>query len=276
MSRHEANASVEIPAIASDRQIDAIVAVIDQLALVTRPKFYDIENAGGERLLFVGNHTFYGVTDVPFLIAELWRVHHHKIRSLGDHRHWVIPGWREFLENFGAVRGTRAAAAELMRRGEPILVYPGGGREVNKRRGEKYKLIWKNRLGFARLAIEHDYTIVPFSTVGGDDVFEVLLDADTPLYGDAARLVSRLTDRWTLPSVPRGIGPTLLPRPKRMYYRFGEPIDAGEFRSGGDAGVRRLRDAVKRDVEDGIEFLLAEREADPERSLLSRFPVLGR
>lgn len=266
---------VEIPAIASDRQIDAIVGLIDQLARVTRPRFYGIEKAGVDRALFVGNHTFYGVTDVPFLVAELWRVHGHRIRSLGDHRHWVMPGWREFLENLGAVRGTRAATAELMRRGEPILVYPGGGREVNKRRGEKYKLIWKNRLGFARLAIDHDYRIVPFASVGGDDVFEVLFDANTPLYGDAARLVSRLTGRWTLPSVARGIGPTLLPRPQRMYYWFGDPIEAGEFRDAGDAGVRRLRDQVKREVEGGIEFLLAEREADPERSLLSKLPGLG-
>lgn len=275
MHATRADKEVAIPEIASDRQIEVIVALIDQLARVTRPKFYGIEKAGVEPVLFVGNHTFYGVTDVPFLVAELWRVHGHRIRSLGDHRHWVMPGWREFLENLGAVRGTRAATAELMRRGEPILVYPGGGREVNKRRGEKYKLIWKNRLGFARLAIEHDYRIVPFASVGGDDVFEVLFDANTPLYGDAARLVSRLTGRWTLPSVARGIGPTLLPRPQRMYYWFGDPIAAGEFRDAGDAGVRRLRDQVKREVEAGIEFLLAEREADPERSLLSKLPGLG-
>lgn len=265
---------VAIPEIASDRQIDAIVTAIDQLARITRPKFYGIENAAADRALFVGNHTFYGVTDVPFLVAELWRVHGHKIRSLGDHRHWVFPGWREFLENFGAVRGTRAATAELMRRGEPILVYPGGGREVNKRRGEKYQLIWKNRVGFARLAIAHDYTIVPFATVGGEDVFEVLLDANTPIYGDAARLVERMTESWTLPSIARGIGPTLLPRPQRMYYWFGEPIETGAYKQDGDAGVRRLRDHVKREVEGGIEFLLAEREADPARSLLPR--LLGR
>ena len=265
---------VAIPEIASDRQIDAIVTAIDQLARITRPKFYGIENAAADRALFVGNHTFYGVTDVPFLVAELWRVHGHKIRSLGDHRHWTVPLWREFLETFGAVRGTRENTAELMRRREPILVFPGGAREVNKRRGEKYQLIWKNRTGFARLAIDHGYPIVPFAAVGGEEVFDVLIDDDNPLHHGISSMIERLAPGWSLPTIARGIGPTLLPRPQRLYFWFGEPIDTSAYVATGDAGVRRLRDHVKREVEGGIEFLLAEREADPARSLLPR--LLGR
>ena len=37
-----------------------------------------------------------------------------------------------------------------MERGEAILVFPGGGREVMKRKDEDYVLIWKERLGFVR------------------------------------------------------------------------------------------------------------------------------
>jgi 1-acyl-sn-glycerol-3-phosphate acyltransferase len=55
-----------------------------------------------------------------------------------------------------------------MRRGELVTVFPGGGREVNKRKNEQYKLVWKNRLGFARLAIQHGYPIVPFASVGAE------------------------------------------------------------------------------------------------------------
>ncbi len=43
-----------------------------------------------------------------------------------------------------------------MRRGELVMVFPGGAREVNKRKNERYKLV-ENRLGFARLAIQHGY-----------------------------------------------------------------------------------------------------------------------
>jgi hypothetical protein len=38
-----------------------------------------------------------------------------------------------------------------------VLVFPGGGREVTKRKGEAHKVIWKERTGFARMAIEHGY-----------------------------------------------------------------------------------------------------------------------
>ena len=46
-------------------------------------------------------------------------------------------GWRDFLAGFGAVDGTRENCAALMREGESILVYPGGAREVFKRKSEK-------------------------------------------------------------------------------------------------------------------------------------------
>jgi hypothetical protein len=42
---------------------------------------------------------------------------------------------------------------------------PGGAGEVFKGRGQDYKLLWKERLGFARMAIEFGYPIVPFAAV---------------------------------------------------------------------------------------------------------------
>jgi len=50
-----------------------------------------------------------------------------------------------------------------------VLVFPGGAPEVNKRRGEKYQLMWKERIGFARLAIQYSYPIVPFAAVGAEE-----------------------------------------------------------------------------------------------------------
>ena len=50
-----------------------------------------------------------------------------------------------------------------------MLVFPGSGREVTKRKGEAYKVIWKERTGFARMAIEHGYPITPFASVGPEE-----------------------------------------------------------------------------------------------------------
>jgi 1-acyl-sn-glycerol-3-phosphate acyltransferase len=63
-----------------------------------------------------------------------------------------------------------------MRDRQTILVFPGGSREVNKRRGQQYQLLWRERIGFARLAIKHGYPIVPFAAVGADDMFDVIID----------------------------------------------------------------------------------------------------
>ena len=50
-----------------------------------------------------------------------------------------------------------------------VLVFPRRRPEVNKRRGEKYQLMWKERIGFARLAIQYSYPIVPFAAVGAEE-----------------------------------------------------------------------------------------------------------
>jgi 1-acyl-sn-glycerol-3-phosphate acyltransferase len=273
MARSKPTESPRIPPVASERQIRTVVGAIDQLARLTQPRFYGIERVTGKRAMLVGNHTLYGVFDVPFMVAELWKRNGLHMRSLGDHRHWSLPGWREFLEALGAVRGTRENTAELMRRGEPILVFPGGAREVNKRRGEKYQLIWKNRLGFANLAIEHGYSIQPFAAVGAEEMLDVVVDDRNPVHGRVSRALER-TVGVPLPSLVRGIGPTLIPRPQRFYFWFGEPIPTESFRGKGQAGARRLRDEARREVEGGIEFLIAERAADPGRKLLPR--LLGR
>ncbi|HOB48998.1 MAG TPA: hypothetical protein PKK01_06745, partial [Mycobacterium sp.] len=70
----------------------------------------------------------------------------------------------------------------------------------------------------------------------------------------------------------RGIGLTPVPRPERQYYWFGEPIPTEDVQGqqDDDAVVRSVREQVKKAVEEGMEFLLAERDNDPNRSVLKR------
>jgi Diacylglycerol acyltransferase len=94
----------------------------------------------------------------------------------GEHPHYAVPLWRDLLAKGGMVRGTRDNVRALMRDRQTILVIPGGSGEVNKRRGQQYQLLWRERIGFARLAIEHRYSIVPFAAVGVDDMLDVIVD----------------------------------------------------------------------------------------------------
>lgn len=126
--------------------------------------------------------------------------------------------------------------------GENILVFPGGGREVAKRKGDNYQLIWKNRMGFVRLAIKHGYPIVPFASVGAEESLDILIDCDSTILAPmrlAFERVSGSPDLW--PPV-RGIGPTPIPRPERQYYWFGFPIPTTDLagRHDDERVVRRL------------------------------------
>ena len=220
--------------------------------------------------LLVGNHTLYGVLDILLLYAELSE-RDIVPRALADHAHFRVPGIRQLMTAGGAVPGTRANTRELMGRGELILVFPGGGREVTKRKGERYQLIWKNRLGFAKMAIEHSYPIIPFATVGTEHSMDIVMDADNPLMAPARALFKAVLGTPDTPPIVRGIGLTPIPRPERLYYWFGEPIPTGAYGGVGDeANAREVRSRTANAVEAGIKFLLDQRESDPGRSVVNR------
>ena len=231
-------------------------------------------------VLLTGNHTVYGLIDIPMLALELAEKTGRLVRGLGDHNHFALPIWRDVLHRLGAVRGTRENCARLFERGEAVLVFPGGGREVMKRKGEKYKLIWKERVGFARLAIEYGVPIVPFASVGVEDMFEIVADAEDILrspVGELLRVLGVTEQPWfrhgeVVPPLTRGAGPAGLPRIERQYFLFGAPIDTRRFR-----GRHEDRDAclaLRREVQAAVEMqiadLLAVQAADPERYPLQR------
>lgn len=262
--------NANLPDPPTDEQRDRLAALLKPLTRITQPKTCGIEHLPPGGALLVGNHTLYAFLDLPFFMAELWNRERVAVRALGDHAHYNFPIWRDVLELCGMVRGTRDNVHALMEAGEKVLVFPGGAREVNKRRGEKYQIMWKERLGFVQLAVEHAYPIVPFAAVGAEEMFDILIDEDNPMYGRFAAAVKRLTG-WPVQPLVRGIGPTPIPRPERLYFWFGEPVETDSLRNDPtDRQIRRLRDVVRREVEGGIAFLLDQRENDPLRSARSR------
>ena len=262
-------------------EVERALVLFAPVRAVAQPLFVGLDRIPERRpLLFVGNHTVWGLLDLPFLFAELYEKKGIFLRGLGDHLHFRIPGWRDLLWKFGAVQGTREACSALLEAKETVLVFPGGGREVAKRRGERYRLIWKERLGFARLAMQHACTIVPFAAVGVEDALDVVLDSSDVLRTPVGRALQRLGFRVDiLPPLVKGIGPTPLPRPERLYFEIREPVDPRAHGNdpNDDGAVRAVRDHVKREIEAGIASLHATRESDPHRRLLPRLAsgVLG-
>ena len=193
-----------------------------------------MQNIPADGSLLAGNHTLYAFLDLPFMLTEIWKRRGLAVRSLGENAHYAIPLWREMLTACGMVRGTRENVRALMASSaRRCSSFPGGAREVNKRRGEKYQLIWKERIGFARLAIEHGYPIIPFAAVGAEEMLDIVIDENNPVYAHFTDLVRKLTG-WPMQPVVHGIGPTLVPHPERLYFWFGEPIETTRFTAKGD------------------------------------------
>ncbi|MBV8221190.1 MAG: acyltransferase family protein [Solirubrobacterales bacterium] len=260
-----------LPRVPDRRQLDRLASILAPVRRVTQPKVLGIEHIPHRPVLFAGNHSRYALLDLPVMMGELWTCRRIAVRPLGEHAHYAIPVWRDLLTMCGMVRGTRANVRALMRDGQNILVFPGGTGEVFKGRGHDYQLIWKERLGFARLSIESGYPIVPFAAVGAEEMYHVVVDREMPIAAQVSALMRRLVG-LPLPPIPRGVGLTMLPRPERLYFWFGQPVDTSRYGGAGDdnAAARAVRDEVRAAVETGIRMLLAERERDPQRRLLRR------
>lgn len=221
------------------------------------------------RFLLVGNHTMAGwpeIVMIPYFVhAELGvRVRGLATRQLADMRG---PG-REIAEAAGAVVGDPAQAADLMRRGETVLVFPGGaGHAQVQGRGVPPPLAGPQRLRpagdrsrlprRARRPRRRRRRVLQYRRARRS------LGADDPGIGERLHGVSGV-------DVPlmRGVGPTLAPRPQRMYLRFGEPITTTMPT---DATAQSWEQAVKQTTQNALETILDEvralRSEDPFRRL---------
>ena len=61
-------------------------------------------------------------------------------RPVVDYFMFKVPGFRDFLENFGATTGPRENLVELLKKGNVVIISPGGVREALF--SKDYEIIW--------------------------------------------------------------------------------------------------------------------------------------
>lgn len=226
------------------------------------PTFINIERLDLHRpALFVGNHTIFGLLDIPLMLNEIYRQHGVYLRSLGDHAHYYFPGWHQALHAGGMLEGTPENCSKLMQQGESILVFPGGSREVMRRKNDDYQLFWKNRAGFAKMAIEHGYDIIPFACVGPNECFNIHYDAEEVLAKPWIKsTIQKLKLEKTLRSgdvfapLATGLLGLPLPKPQKFYFSFGERLCGSDYDSN-ESHIFALRQQVEQSVLTQIEML---------------------
>lgn len=252
------------------RVLDAVTDGLHPMVNLSRPYVDGLENLPPDgRFLLVGNHTQFG-SEVFLIPDAVRRSIGTRVRPLADRNFGRLRGLpADLMAAFGGVIGEPENARELMRHDETILVFPGGGGEIAKFKGEEYTLRWQERSGFARLSVENGYPILPVGLVGGDDVYRSWTTRDSAYAKFSAALSRRLNGRpdMAMPLV-RGIGPTLIPRPQRMYLRFGPPIDTTTpLGVGNEQWVDIVRERTRLQLEDILAHLLRLRGQDPYRGL---------
>jgi 1-acyl-sn-glycerol-3-phosphate acyltransferase len=214
-------------------------------------RYFDAELVGVDHVpqhggaLVVANHGIFGF-DAFILGALLWRHKHRLATWLADRNLWKTPGLAQTLDWVNAVPGTPDDAVASLRKGEIVIVYPGGIFDSYKNVRDRHKLKWRGRAGFARVAMNAKAPIVPIAACGVDDMYRVI--GRDPLLG---RILFG-DRRYNLP-IALGRYGTLVPRPAKVTLHALAPIFPE-----GDANHPADVEAVRRHVHDSIQAKLDE------------------
>jgi len=270
----------------------------------TSPVFVDLSKIpknvgtgpGSRPILFIGNHTIYGLTDIPFFVDHYLNKRGVLVRALAHPLVFAAgqTGAGTGIESLGSLKVSPRNLYRLLANGNSALMFPGGSREACKRKGEAYQLRWGDaeegngsRGEFTRMVLRAGGLIVPFGAVGAEDNWEIMADGDelvnAPVLGG---MLKKQFDKMGLSSDParrwknsdsegseENYADFMLPlaRPKamsRMYFKFGDPIDPLKDWSGSKgSGEERehcstLFKEVKASVEKQMDDLLRLRSLD--------------
>lgn len=258
----------------SNEDVQQIFRFFQPLYFLTDPIFYGAENIPKKGpVLFVGNHALLGFWDVSIMWFKLYFDHDIFTYSLGDRAHFKVPMWRAIAGHFGLVEGNRENCTFLMKQQQYTLVFPGGAREAFKNKGEAYQLKWEDRSGFVKMAMQQGCTIVPFSAVGAEECYNLVMDSKEILQSPIGFALKKigLRDDLIVP-IATGVGITPLPKPQRFYYKFAAPIVTTDYQGleEDQEAVEALKTIVEYEVLRGIEALQAIRAQDPKRHLSRR------
>ncbi len=208
------------------------------------------------RAMIISNHGILPL-DGWFLYYEILRATGRWPRGMTDWRIYKIPYMRQFFMDMGVIVGSHDNGDKLLENEELIFIMPGGSKEAWKSSRFRYRLIWKGREGFIRLALRNRCPIIPSANVGTDDTYHVFFDGYTTAYKFFR------TRKAMFPiSLPVGIG--VLPFPVKMTQYVGEPIHFGypPEAEHDPAIVRECKDLVKSRIYELIDRGLQERQQD--------------
>ncbi|MGV0837750.1 1-acyl-sn-glycerol-3-phosphate acyltransferase [Mycolicibacterium thermoresistibile] len=218
--------------------------------------------------LLVSNHSGGMFTmDVPIFATAFYR-HFGYARPVYTLAHYgvFLGNIGNWLIRAGVIGASRENAAEALRSGGVVVVFPGGDYDSYRSTFSANTIDFEGRTGYVRAAIEAGVPIVPAVSIGGQESQLFLIRGDR-----LARMIG--LDRVRMKILPLTFGlpfgltsvlPPNLPLPSKVVTEVLEPIDI-EDRFGPDPDVAEVDAHVRAVMQQTLDRLSAER----------RFPVLG-
>ncbi|MCV7250006.1 acyltransferase family protein [Mycobacterium koreense] len=203
--------------------------------LYFRAEVSGFENVPDEPVLFVGNHSGGSMSPDTFVFTLAYHTYFTvEGRPLAALAHEIVlrtPWMGTIARKMGIVLARPKTAANLLRAGANVLVYPGGDVDALRRWRDRNKIMFDGRQGFMKLAHAAGVKIVPVVAVGGQETFFVLNDGRR-----TAKLLrfDKLLRVKSVPlslSVPWGLLPGDLPHvpfPAKIRIQVLPPIDLRE------------------------------------------------
>ena len=215
-----------------DRLVRMAQPLVRLLGRLHPLRFEGLEHLPRGAALLVGNHGVFGY-ESPFFFEHILSHAGRLPIGLADRSFFRLPLVRDALVRLGGAYGCTSNALRAFERGDLVVCYPGGARETLKRESDKYRCLWRERLGYVRLAMMAGVPIIPFAAAGIDHTYRIIAH----FRGAGRYLLGH--GNYGLP-VGWGVGP--LPRPVPFWFRLGAPIPAPS--STGDASERELHAKV--------------------------------
>ncbi|KAM8967380.1 DGAT1/2-independent enzyme synthesizing storage lipids [Pelodytes ibericus] len=147
--------------------------------------------------------------DYYYFVSRVILLKGRAIHSVGDHFLFKVPGLKPLLELFNVIHGPKEQCVKALQNGHLLAISPGGVREALFS-DENYILLWKNRTGFAQVAIDAKVPILPMFTQNIREGFRSL---------GCLRIFKWLYERFKCPLVPIYGG-----FPVKLRTYLGDPI----------------------------------------------------
>jgi len=111
--------------------------------------------------------------DYYYLVGRVLLLRETMVHSVVDNFLFKVPGLKLLLEAFFCTPGTVDSLAEQLSQGKTLGLAPGGVYEAQFG-DHDYKVLWRERLGFARAALKANVPILPVFTENVRESFRVL------------------------------------------------------------------------------------------------------